>query len=203
MSIKMIQVTYISSETRPMSQVDLSDILSKSRKNNIDLGITGMLLYGNKTFVQTLEGEETKVNELISKIRGDTRHGDFKLVSKKSIEKRQFSDWSMGFKKIIGSDLNEIKGIDNFSEDKFNSTYLENHKKLLETLVEHYRIENSQKQKHEELSLDEADGLLTFLHHIIRFAVKLLSILLVIIILWGIADVIYMIYSINNYTSVN
>jgi uncharacterized membrane protein (DUF373 family) len=195
MSIKMIQVTYISSETRPMTQVDLSDILSKSRKNNIDLGITGMLLYGNKTFVQTLEGEEKKVNELISKIRRDNRHEDFRLISKKQIDKRQFSDWSMGFKNLGGNDLNEIKGIDNFNEDKFNTTYLEKHTNILDTLIEHFRIERSKKQKHEELSLDEADGLLTFLHHVIRSAVKLLSILMVIIILWGIADVIYMTYS--------
>jgi uncharacterized membrane protein (DUF373 family) len=178
-----------------MTQIDLSDILSKSRKNNIDLGITGMLLYGNKTFIQTLEGEEQKVNELISKIRKDNRHGDFRLISKKEIEKRQFSDWSMGFKKIVESDLDEIKGIENFNEENFSATYLENHKNILETLIEHFRIERSKKQEHEELSLDEADSLLIILHHIIRSAVKFLSILMVIIILLGIADVIYMIYS--------
>lgn len=37
----MIQITYISSETRPMNQNDLEDILVKSRKNNYELGITG------------------------------------------------------------------------------------------------------------------------------------------------------------------
>lgn len=65
----MIQITYISSETRPMLQADLDDILSKSRKNNIELGITGMLLYGNKTFIQILEGDEKSVDSLLRKIK--------------------------------------------------------------------------------------------------------------------------------------
>ncbi|MEK9630203.1 MAG: phosphate-starvation-inducible PsiE family protein [Nitrospinota bacterium] len=191
----MIQVTYISSVTRPITQMDLEEILSKSRKNNIELGVTGMLLFGNNTFVQTLEGEEKRVNELINKIRKDPRHKDFKLVSKKEIGKRQYLDWTMGFKKLDENDFNTIKGIDNFKADKFNTTYLENHTNILEILLEHYRVEQSKRQKHEELSLDEEDNLLSILHRIIRSSVKLLSILMVMIILWGIADVIYTVYN--------
>ncbi len=192
----MIQVTYISSETRHMTQVDLEDILSSSRKNNIELGITGMLLYGNKLFIQTLEGEEKKVNDLIRKIKKDSRHKDFKLVSQKEeIKKRQYSAWSMGFKNLSGTDFNAIKGINNFNENNFNIAYLENHTSILETLMEHYRIECLRHQKQEELSLNEDDPLLAFLHHIIRCAVKVLSILMVMIIFWGIADVIYTIYN--------
>ncbi|MDH5457908.1 MAG: BLUF domain-containing protein, partial [Nitrospinota bacterium] len=67
----MIQITYISSETRPMLQHDLDDILSRSRENNIEMGITGMLLYGNNTFIQILEGEERTVDSLLRKIRKD------------------------------------------------------------------------------------------------------------------------------------
>jgi hypothetical protein len=46
----MIQITYLSSATRAMSQDDLEDILKTARETNARLGITGMLLYGNKTF---------------------------------------------------------------------------------------------------------------------------------------------------------
>ncbi len=54
----MIQISYISTATKSMSQEDLEEILKTSRKNNAGSGITGMLLYMNNTFVQILEGEE-------------------------------------------------------------------------------------------------------------------------------------------------
>ncbi len=41
----MIQLTYLSTPTRPMSNDDLMDILEKARLNNAGLGISGMLLY--------------------------------------------------------------------------------------------------------------------------------------------------------------
>jgi len=63
----MIQISYISKATQSMSEDDLEEILRISRENNGRLGITGMLLYGNNTFVQILEGEEKAVNELIDK----------------------------------------------------------------------------------------------------------------------------------------
>jgi len=46
-----------------MSQDDLEEILRTSRENNARLGITGMLLYGNNTFVQILEGEDKAVSK--------------------------------------------------------------------------------------------------------------------------------------------
>ena len=68
---QMIQITYISSSARPMDQNSLQDILVKSRKNNNEVGITGMLIYHNDTFLQVLEGDEEKVDTLMSKIKKD------------------------------------------------------------------------------------------------------------------------------------
>lgn len=48
--------------------------------------------------------------------------------------------------------------------------------------------------KHEELPEDHSDPLLKVLHRLIRFAIKVLSVLMVLIIFWGIADVIYVVY---------
>ena len=70
----MIQITYISSSARPINQNGLEDILVKSRKNNNEIGITGMLIYHNDTFLQVLEGDEEKVDTLMSKIKKDGRH---------------------------------------------------------------------------------------------------------------------------------
>ncbi|RNA65818.1 hypothetical protein CR163_005240 [Prosthecochloris sp. ZM_2] len=50
-------------------------------------------------------------------------------------------------------------------------------------------------QYHEELPPAYDDRLIALLHRIIRFAVKLLAVLMVLVIIWGIGDVIHVLYT--------
>lgn len=57
----MIRLLY-SSQARPgITEQDIAEILEQSRKNNLDSGITGVLLYGGELFMQVLEGPELAV----------------------------------------------------------------------------------------------------------------------------------------------
>jgi uncharacterized membrane protein (DUF373 family) len=47
---------------------------------------------------------------------------------------------------------------------------------------------------HQELPIDHPDPLFRGLHLVIRFAIRILAVLMVAVILWGVADVIYIIY---------
>ncbi|GGO81532.1 hypothetical protein GCM10011348_20790 [Marinobacterium nitratireducens] len=47
---------------------------------------------------------------------------------------------------------------------------------------------------HEELPEEHSDPLIRFLHRIIRVAIKVLAVLMVMVIIWGIGDVIYVLY---------
>jgi len=47
---------------------------------------------------------------------------------------------------------------------------------------------------HEELPTQHEDALIAFLHRVIKFAVKILAVLMVIVIFWGVADVVYVLY---------
>lgn len=190
----MIQISYISKATESMSQDDLEGILRTSRENNARLGITGMLLYGNNTFVQTLEGEEKPVNELIDRIKRDTRHTDFQVLKKKTIDRREYADWSMDFKQVSGKEFQAVKGLEQLVEKDFNRTFLESHASIVESLMEHFRKEQLRKIGQEELSLDHEDRLIQILHQTIRAAVKVLAVLMVFTILWGVVDVVYIIY---------
>ena len=190
----MIQISYISKATKAMSQDDLEELLRTSRENNARLGITGMLLYGNKTFVQILEGEEKAVNELVEKIKQDSRHADFQVLKKKTIDRREYADWSMDFKRVSGEDFQSVKGLENLVEMDFNTTFLGNHASIVESLMEHFRMEQLRKIGQEELSLDHEDRLIQILHQTIRAAVKVLAVLMVFTILWGVVDVVYIIY---------
>ena len=54
--------------------------------------------------------------------------------------------------------------------------------------------ENKHAIVHEELPHEHVDPLIAFLHQTIRFAIRVLAVLMVMIILWGIADVIFVVY---------
>ncbi len=109
----MFFLVYISSATQPFSVDDLSTLLAVSRKNNAELGITGMLLYKDGNFMQVLEGDERTVRALYEKIGVDPRHSGEITLLQGFVDERQFPDWSMGFR-----DLNspEIRATQSYSE---------------------------------------------------------------------------------------
>ena len=49
-------------------------------------------------------------------------------------------------------------------------------------------------EKHDELPTELEDALIAFLHKIIKIAVKVLAILMVLVIFWGVGDVVYVLY---------
>ncbi len=49
-------------------------------------------------------------------------------------------------------------------------------------------------KKHNELSTEHKDPLIAFLHGLIKFSIKILSILMVFVIFWGVFDVVYILY---------
>ncbi len=48
---------------------------------------------------------------------------------------------------------------------------------------------------HQELPVDHPDPLFRWLHVVIRFGIRVLAVLMVAVILWGVADVVYIIYT--------
>lgn len=57
----MIRLLYSSQATQNITEQDIAEILEKSQKNNQEVGITGVLLYGGHLFMQVLEGPEQAV----------------------------------------------------------------------------------------------------------------------------------------------
>ncbi len=190
----MIQVSYISSANKSMSTDELLRLLQECRENNAELGVTGMLLYCNSTFVQVLEGEEKPINDLLAKIRRDPRHSSVHLLSRKQIDRREYADWSMGFKRVSGEELKAVEGLRDFFEKDFNSEYLAQHGNVVQSLMNHFRKDRLKAIGQEELSVDQEDRFINVLHRTIRAAVRVLAILMVLTIIWGIVDVIYVIY---------
>lgn len=71
------------------------EILEQSRRNNPLQEITGVLVAHGGWFVQVLEGPASAVSQLLTRIEGDRRNGEFLLLRATPIETRDFGDWSM------------------------------------------------------------------------------------------------------------
>jgi uncharacterized membrane protein (DUF373 family) len=190
----MIQLSYISTATRSMNTDDLMDILRTARAHNADRGITGMLLYSNGTFVQVLEGEEAVLDDLLARIKRDTRHTALRVLERKKIEQREYADWSMGFKRVSREKLRNTPGLSDFFEQDFDADNLGDRLSLIHKLLGHFRREEQRRIGHDELSLEDEDRFIVVLHWLIRVAVKALAILMVFTILWSVVDVSVVIY---------
>ncbi len=110
----LVSLIYVSYATRKMSAKDLLKILEVARERNAKEGITGMLLYRDRYFIQVLEGEEENVDKVFSSISKDTRHGNLMLVQKSWIKERTFSEWFMGFTNLDEVDASKYPGLTDF-----------------------------------------------------------------------------------------
>ena len=93
----MIFILYLSRASEDCLNSDISDILKSSRKNNAEMGVTGILVHKNREFLQYIEGPKDIVKPLYDKIKSDQRHKGIKIVEKGSMEERVFPNWEMGF----------------------------------------------------------------------------------------------------------
>jgi hypothetical protein len=107
------RLIYVSSATRLFSEAELENLLTKSRQSNNSVGITGLLLYKDGNFMQCLEGPKDAVETLMDKIRGDPRHRGI-IVLLAEYAQPEFSEWSMGFKKLNPSTAIEVPGYSEF-----------------------------------------------------------------------------------------
>jgi len=138
----MIRVTYVSHISEPLSSQQLLALLLQCRTNNAAQGITGMLIYGNGTFLQTLEGDEDVIDPLMEEISKDGRHEDIRLLTRRPIESRQYADWNMGFAQVTDEALKDVDGLKDFAAEDFTFDYLIGHEPVVASLMEHFREPN-------------------------------------------------------------
>ncbi len=113
----LIHIIYSSAATSPMSQHDLIGLLAKAREKNTRLGVTGMLLYVEGSFLQVLEGEPDIVDPLFERIAGDQRHSTVVTIIREPIARRSFDEWSMGFANVTADELASVDGLNDFFVD--------------------------------------------------------------------------------------
>ena len=135
----MIRINYLSQAAPNFSSIDLLSLLEQCQTNNRKLGLTGLLIFGNGTFLQVIEGEDHIVDALMEKISKDRRHTNFQILATFPIEERHYSDWSMGFEKLTEQTISEVPNLKNFTLSDFNPEYLSANDSVIESLLERHR----------------------------------------------------------------
>jgi len=92
----MVRLLYASRLAQAASDSLIDPILQQARRNNPELGITGVLCHGGDLFLQVLEGGREPVNLLYNRIVCDRRHKAVTLLQYEEILERRFGGWTMG-----------------------------------------------------------------------------------------------------------
>jgi len=93
------QLLYISTAVLPGAAM-LDDILSTAQQRNALSGVTGMLLFNGRRFLQVLEGPQATVEMTFARISVDPRHRAAVVLSRRDVADREFGSWSMGYRPI-------------------------------------------------------------------------------------------------------
>src|SRR5579862_5466060 len=110
-------MTYVSSATELFSTEELTDLLLHSREANERAGLSGMLLYKDGNFMQTVEGPGEAVEDLEARLARDPRHRGMLVLLRGERQQREFDGWSMGFRDLtVAADLAEVEGYNEFLE---------------------------------------------------------------------------------------
>ena len=110
----LVHLGYASVAIPGFSREQIIAMLRRARLKNETLGITGMLLFSDTSFLQVIEGPRTAVETLFTTIREDSRHRQVVRVFERPISRRTFDTWSMGLAFLERNQLEEIPGCNDF-----------------------------------------------------------------------------------------
>jgi hypothetical protein len=105
------RIIYTSQASEQFSKRGLLDLLHESRAFNTIDEVTGVLMHRKGNFLQVLEGESEAVGNLLTRILRDPRHNDIKIIMDSTVDRRLFSNWTMGCADFDEPELSLIPGI--------------------------------------------------------------------------------------------
>jgi hypothetical protein len=107
-------VAYASEAVTVLSDGQLRALLERARSKNTTVGLTGMLLYVDRSFFQILEGAPEAVATVYEAIARDPRHRRMVKLIQEPIDRRDFADWTMGLARVSSSELASLPGFRDF-----------------------------------------------------------------------------------------
>ena len=93
----LIRAVYLSEVNIAGSELlpQIRAIHEVATRRNGEAGITGVLLFSDRFFLQMLEGPRLRVTETLGRIFADHRHDNIRLCRAEEVHSRMFPNWSM------------------------------------------------------------------------------------------------------------
>ncbi|MFD1143647.1 BLUF domain-containing protein [Larkinella insperata] len=104
-------IVYLSYLRPQVNESELVRLLTQSRQNNQQAGITGVMLSVRGSILQVLEGPKQTVEALYHRIQSDNRHFKISTVVDRPIQQRLFADMAMGYETISSQQLDQIRSL--------------------------------------------------------------------------------------------
>ena len=117
----MYQVIYSSAATTPLTDAELASLLLRARTNNLRLGVSGLLLHHDGSFLQVLEGDRAVLEALFASICLDKRHNRIVKLLEREVEERHFAEWKMGFVSV-GNLVQTLPGFSDYLRHRGDAT---------------------------------------------------------------------------------
>ena len=106
------QLVYVSRSVRGVnSAIGMSDILAEARPNNARDGITGCLTAIDGRFVQVVEGQADKLDDLINRLVRDERHTELRVLERRTVSERAFPQWDMLSPVLVTAEVDDLRSL--------------------------------------------------------------------------------------------
>lgn len=99
------RLLYVSTAADALTAPELEAILRTAQARNAALGLTGLLVFTGRHFMQLLEGEPDAVEAVFAAICADERHHDVAKLIAEPAQDRAFPDWSMALQTPEGAEV--------------------------------------------------------------------------------------------------
>ncbi len=91
----ILRIKYASRFAYALSAAEIDAIVATSRRSNVRVGVTGVMLAFGGVFMQVLEGPPDVVSDLFLRIERDPRHRDVVILRRELAAVPLFGAWSM------------------------------------------------------------------------------------------------------------
>lgn len=101
-------LVYVSNARQPLQPGQLDRLLMRSREFNAEVGVTGVLLHHDGSFLQLLEGSPAGLARVWARITTSLLHDRVTELMHEPVAERHFADWHMGFAEAPASAIQAI-----------------------------------------------------------------------------------------------
>ncbi|MCR9129067.1 MAG: BLUF domain-containing protein [Alphaproteobacteria bacterium] len=99
------RLLYVSTAANTLSAPELEAILETAKTRNAALGLTGLLVFTGRHFMQLLEGERDAVEAVFAAICADDRHSSVAKLIAEPAPDRACPEWAMALQTPEGAEV--------------------------------------------------------------------------------------------------